>query len=114
MPATSALLKRGIHAVLLEAGAKLDEIIERILVISVDGDPLAALRGGVDGVEADRDFAFEVAADGIWRQAESLARCLVGRPIIIMMASFAMRPVGLEGVRPAIHKEAEIISYDIG
>ena len=31
-----------------------------------------------------------------------------------MMASFPMRPVGLEGVRPAIHKEAKIISYDIG
>jgi hypothetical protein len=114
MPTTLALLKRRIHTILLEAGAKLDKISERICIISVDGDPLAALRGRVNGVKADSDFAFEVAADGVWRQAESLARCLVGGPVIIMMASFPMRPVGLEGVRPAIHKEAKIISYDIG
>jgi hypothetical protein len=53
---TIALLKRRIHTVLLEAVAKLGENSERILVASVDGDPLAPLRGGVDGVKADGDL----------------------------------------------------------
>jgi hypothetical protein len=111
MSATSALLKRWINPILLKAAAKLDEICERILVISVDGDPLASLRGGVDGVKADGDFSFQVAADGVWRQAEPLARCLVDGPVIIMMASFPMRPVGLKGVRPPVHEEAKIICH---
>jgi hypothetical protein len=105
------LLQRRIHTVLLEAVVQLDEISERILVISVDGDPLAPLRGGVDGVKADGDFPFQVTADRVWRQAESLARCLVGGPVIIMMASFPMRPAGLEGVGPPIHEEAKIICH---
>ena len=88
MPTTPALLKGGIHTVLLEAVAKLDEVCERILVISVDCYPLAALRGRVDGVKADGDFPFQVAADGVWRQAESLAGFLVVGPVVIMMAVF--------------------------
>jgi hypothetical protein len=114
MPATPALLKRGIHAVLLQDLAKLGEVCERVRVISVDGDPLASLRGGVDGVKANGDFPFQVAADGVWRQTESLARCLVGGPVIIMMASYPMRPVGLNGVGPAIHEEAKIIGHNHG
>ena len=111
MSTTSALLKRGIHSVLFQELAKLDEISERILVISVDCDPLAPLRGGVDGVKADGDFPFQMAADGVWHQAEALARCLVDGPVIIMMASFPMRPVGLKGVRPPVHEEAKIICH---
>jgi hypothetical protein len=109
MPTAAALLKRRIHSVLFQELAKLNEVCERILVISVDGDPLAALGGRVDGVKADGDFPFQVATYGVWRQAESLARCLVGGPVIIMMASFPMRSVGLEGVGPAVDEEAEVI-----
>jgi len=73
MSTTSALLNRRTHTVLLEAVVKLDEICERIRVIRVDCDPLAALGGRVDGVKADRDFSFQVKPDGVWRQAQALA-----------------------------------------
>jgi hypothetical protein len=65
VPATPALLKRGIHSVLFQELVKLDEICERILIICVDCDSLTALRGRVDGVKADSDFPFEVTPDGV-------------------------------------------------
>jgi len=63
MPAPMAFLKCRLHAILPEVKAKLQEVRKRILVVRVDGHPLRALGGRVDGVEADGDFAFEVAAD---------------------------------------------------
>jgi hypothetical protein len=108
------LLKRRIYTILLETGAKPYEIRDRILVISVDGDPLAPLRGGVDGVKADGDFAFQVAADGVWRQAESLAGFLIGGTVVIMAATFWVRPVGLEGIGPPVDEEVEVGCHNSG
>ena len=84
MPTTSALLKGGIHSVLPQELAKLDEISERILVVSVDGDPFAALGGRVDGVKADGDFPFQVAANCVSCQAEPLAGFLIVGTVIVM------------------------------
>ena len=73
MSAPMAFLKSRFHPILPEVEAELEKIRERILIVCVDGHPVRALGGGVDGVEADGDFAFEVTADCVQRQAEPLA-----------------------------------------
>jgi hypothetical protein len=77
MSAPMTLLKSRLHPILPEVKAELQEIREGIFIVCVDGDPLRALGGGVDRVEADGDFAFEVAADGVQCQAEALASLLI-------------------------------------
>jgi len=114
MPTSTAILKSRLYSILPEVQAELEEILERILIVRVNGHPLRALGTGVDGVEADGDFAFEVAADDVWRQAVSLAGFVILGPVIVMLAGFRVRAVRLKRVRPAIHKDAKIISYDIG
>ena len=83
-------------------------------VIRVDGHPLRALGGGVDGVEPDGDFAFEVATNCVQRQAQPLAGFLVLGPVVVMPGAFRVRPVGLEGVGPAVDEEAEVIRLHTG
>jgi hypothetical protein len=114
MSAPVTLLKSRLHPILPEVEAELEEIHERILIVRVDGHPLRALGGGVDGVEADGDFAFEVAADCVQGQAEPLAGFLVGGPVVVMPGTFWVRPVGLEGVSPAVDEEAEVIRHRTG
>ena len=84
MSAPMTLLKSRLHPILPEVEAELEEIRERILIVRVDGHPLRALGGGVNRVEADSDFAFEVAADCVGCQAEPLAGFLVLGPVIVM------------------------------
>ena len=77
MSTPTASLKSRLHSILLEGKAELEEIRERILIVRVDSHPLRALGVGVDGVEADSDFALKVAADGVQGQAEALASLLI-------------------------------------
>jgi hypothetical protein len=72
------------------------------------------LSSGVDGVEANSDFALEVAADCFNRQAEPLAGFLVLRTVVVMPATFRVRPVGLEGVSTPVDDEAEVMSHHTG
>ena len=112
--APMTLLKSRLHPILPEVEAELQEIRKRILIVRVDGHPLRALGGGVDGVEADSDFAFEVAADCVQRQAEPLAGFLVLGPIVAMPATFRVGSVGLEGVSTPVNEEAEVIRHYAG
>jgi len=114
MSAPMAFLKSRLHPILPEVETELEEIRERILIVRVDGHPLRALGGGVDGVEADSDFAFEVAADCVQRQAEPLAGFLVLGPIVAMPATFRVGSVGLEGVSTPVNEEAEVIRHYAG
>src|SRR5271157_6115462 len=107
MPATPAALKSRLHSVLAQVEAKLQEVRKGIRVVRVDGHPLRALGGGIDGVEADGDIAFEVAANCVQRQAEPLAGIPVLGPIVIVAGAFQVRPVGLEGVSPTVDEEME-------
>ena len=100
--APMTLLKSRLHSILPEVEAELEEIRERILIVRVDGHPLRALGGGVDGVEANGNFAFEVAADCVQRQAEPLAGFLVLGAVVVMPAACRVRPVGLQGISPTI------------
>jgi hypothetical protein len=62
-----AILKSRHHPILPEAETELEEIRECTFIVRVDGHSLRALGGGVNGVEADGDVAFEVAADCVQR-----------------------------------------------
>jgi hypothetical protein len=55
------------------------------------------------------DFAFEVAADCVQRQAEPLAGFLALGTVVIMPTAFWVGPVGLEGVGATIDEETEVI-----
>jgi hypothetical protein len=114
MSAPMTFLKSRLHPILLEVEAELEEVRERILIVRVDGHPLRALGGGVDRVEADSDFAFEVATDCVRCQAEPLAGFLVLGPIVVMPAALRVRPAGLKGVGPPVHEEAEVIRHHAG
>jgi hypothetical protein len=91
-----------------------EQIAYRIPVIGIDRYPLATLGRRVDGVKANCYFAFQVAADGVWCQAEPLACGLIGGPVVVMPATVWVRTVGLEGVSPPIHEEAEVIRHYTG
>jgi hypothetical protein len=108
------ILKSRLHPILPEVEAKLQEVHERILIVCVDGHPLRALGGGVDGVETNSDFAFEVATDCVQCQTEPLAGSLVLGAIVIMTGSFRVRPVGLEGVSTPVDEEMEVIRHQTG
>ena len=108
------LLKCRLHPILLEVEAELEEVRERILIVRVDGHPLRTLGGGIDRVEADSDFALKVAADCVQRQAEPLACFLVLGTVVVMPGIFRVRPVGLEGISPPVHKETEVIRHHTG
>ena len=73
-----------------------------------------ALGGGVDGVKADGDFAFEVAPEGFQRQAQPLAGFLVLGTLVVMTGTFRARPVGLQGVGPPVDEETEVIRHHTG
>jgi hypothetical protein len=67
------------------------------------------LGGGVNGVETDGDFAFEVATDGVGCQAQSLTRFLVLGTVVVMPGTFWAGSIGLEGVSTPVDEEAEVI-----
>ena len=114
MPTPMAFLKSRLHPILPEVEAELEEIRKGIFIVRVDGHPLRALGGGVDGVKADSDFAFQVAADCVQRQAEPLVGFLVLGTVVVMAGTFRVRPVGLEGVGPPIDEEAKVVCHHAG
>jgi hypothetical protein len=109
-----AFLKSRLHPVLLEMEAELEEIRERILMVRVDSHPLRALGGGVGRVKTEGDFALKVAADCVGRQAEALAGFLVLGAVVVMPATFQVRPIGLEGVGPAVDEEVKVVRHYAG
>ena len=60
-----------------------------------------------DGVEADGDFTFEVAADCVQPQAQPLASFLVLGTIVVMPGSLRVGSVRVEGLSTPVHKEVE-------
>jgi hypothetical protein len=114
MPAPMAVLKSRLHPILPQVEAELEQVRKRIFIVRVDGHPLRALGGGIDRVEADGDFAFEVAADCVQRQAEPLAGFPVLGPVVVMPGTFQVGSVGLESVGTPVDEETEVICYHSG
>jgi hypothetical protein len=67
MAATFAHLQRRLHSVLTQVVLELQQVVHRIPVVGIDSNPFAALSGGVDGIETDRDFASKC-----WRMVSSV------------------------------------------
>jgi hypothetical protein len=68
-----------------------------------------------DGVEADGDFTFEVAADCVGGQTQPLAGSLVlGLTVVVMTVTFRVGSVGLEGLGTPVGEEVEVIRHDAG
>jgi hypothetical protein len=111
MSTPATILKSRFHPVLLEVKLQFPEVRKRILVVRVDGHPLRALNGGVEGVKADGDFALQVTADGVQRQAQPLAGFLIVEPVVVMPGAFWVGSIGLEGVSPAVDEETEVIRH---
>src|SRR5690242_19388068 len=63
--AAFAHLQCSFYAILSQVVLKLQQVLDCILIICVNGDPFTSLRGGVNGVKSDRHFAFEVLANGL-------------------------------------------------
>jgi hypothetical protein len=93
MSAPMAFLKSRLHSILPEVKPELEKIRQGILVVRVDGHPLRALGGRVDGVEANGDFAFEVATDCVQCGAQPLAGLLVLGTVVIMPGTFRVGSV---------------------
>lgn len=73
------------------------------------GDPFTTLGARVDGVQADRDFALQVLPDSFFSQRKCRAGFLVGRPEVIVTPAHGVRAHRLEGVRPPINEQPEVI-----
>jgi hypothetical protein len=114
MPSPMAFLKSRLHPVLLEVEAELEKVRKRILIVCVDGHPFRTLGCRVDRVEADGDFAFEVAADCVQRETKPLAGLPVLGPIVIVAGTFRVGSIGLKGVGPPVDEEAEVIPHHAG
>jgi len=105
MTASPAHLQRRFHLVLCKVVLQLQQVFHRILVIGVDGNPFAALRRGVDGVKADRDFAFQVLTDGFIRQHHGYVCPFHAGLEVIVPPAFRVRSQRLNRVRAAVHEE---------
>jgi hypothetical protein len=56
----------------------------------------------------------ETAASETGLPEEVLAGLLVRGPVVVMPAASRVRPVGLEGVGPAVHEEVEVVRHHSG
>jgi hypothetical protein len=114
MSAATTIFKCRFNPILPEVEAKLQKVRDRIFMVCVDGQPLRALGSGVDCVEADSDFAFEVATDCVQRQAEPLAGFLALGPVVVMLGIFRVGMAGLERVGATINEEAKVVRHHAG
>ena len=105
MPASLAHFQRRVHPVPREVILQLHQVLHRVLVVRVDGDPFAPLAGRVDSVQADRDLAFQVIPDRFLRQMKRRTGTAFLRAVVIMTAALRMGPGGLDGVSPAIYEQ---------
>ena len=113
MPTASAHLQRRLHSVLCQVVLQLQQVLNGVLVVSVDGEPFTALGGRVDSVKAGRDFAFQVLADGFVRQHHGYVGSSLAWPELIVPPGFRVRPDGLHRVRAAVHEKPLVILDDL-
>ena len=109
MAASSAHFKCGLNPVLAQPVLELQQVVHRILVVGIDGHPLARLVVGIDRVQANRDLSLQVATDNVFVQFQRRAGPLVVRPEVIITPRFWMRPGRLQSVRPTVHKQPPVV-----
>src|SRR5260370_17146750 len=84
MPTPLAHLQGGLHLVLVEEVLELEKVFHRPGIIGINRDPLRALCRGVNPVQPDGQFAFQVTPDCGRGEAQPLAfpLCLLSKLIM--------------------------------
>src|SRR5208337_3805247 len=77
-----------------------------------DGDPLAPLATGIDGIQPHGQAAFEVLPDGLRRQHDKLIRPFTLRTEVVVAAGFRVGLHGLESVSPTVDEQIRIVLHD--
>src|SRR5690349_21088923 len=72
MAPASAHFERRMHLVPLEEVLQFEKVLHRSRIVGVDGNPLRSLCGRVNRIQADREFTFEMPANGSRRQNQFL------------------------------------------
>ena len=76
VPATTGHLQSSRDPVQFQLALQFSKVKERVVIVSINGDPLTALRLRVDGVQADGDPAGQVFADCCRFKLQRLAAIL--------------------------------------
>ena len=113
MPTALAHLQRRLHLVLCQVVLQLEQVLHGVLVVGVDGNPFTALGRGVDGIQADRDLAFQVLADGFLGQHQGYVCSFLAWPEVVVPPCFRVRPHGLHRVGAAVHEQPLVILDDL-
>src|SRR6266496_181365 len=113
MAASSAHFERRLNSVLAQPVLEFQQVFHCVLVISIDGDPLAALIVGIDRVQADRNLSLQVSPDNVLGQLQRRAGPFVAQPEVVMTPRFRMRSSRLQRVGSAVDKQAPVILDDL-
>src|SRR6266850_5837075 len=114
MPTPLAHLQGGLHLVLLEGVLQFEQVFHRPGIIGINRDPLRALCRGVNRVQADGEFAFQVTADRTCGQAQLIAFSLCLRSKVIMAPALWTGSEGLKRIGSAVYEKTTVVPHDMG
>src|SRR5258708_23241645 len=114
MPTPLAHLQGGLYLVLVEEVLELEKVFHRPGIIGINRDPLRALCRGINRVQADGEFAFQVTPDCGRGEAQLLAFPLCLRPKVIMAPALWTGSQGLKGISSAVYEKTTVVPHDMG
>src|SRR4029077_6646638 len=109
-----AHLQGGLHTVLLEGVLQLEQVFHRPAIIGINRDPLRALCRGVNRVQPDGEFAFQVTPDCGRGEAQLLAFPLCLRSKVIMAPALWTGSEGLKRIGSAVYEKTTVVHQDMG
>src|SRR5690242_18985750 len=110
MPTPLAHLQGGLHLVLVEEVLQLEQVFHRTGIIGINRDPLRVLCRGVNRVQPDGEFAFQVTPDCDRGEALAFPICL--RSKVIMAPALWAGSEGLKRIGPAVYEKTTVVPYD--
>src|SRR6266446_1468790 len=114
MPTALAHLQGGLHLVLVEEVLQLEQVFHRSGIIGINRDPLRPLCWGVNRVQPDGEFAFQVTADCGCGQTQLIAFPLCLRSKIVMAPALRTGSEGLKRIGSAVYEKTTVVPYDLG
>src|SRR5579863_7477984 len=96
--AAPTLFQCRLDLLLLQFPLQFTKVLQRVLIIPVHGNPLAALRRRTHRIHPDRQITFQMSPDRRRRQTGHLAVFPSLRPEIVIATAFRVRPHRLENV----------------
>src|SRR5216684_9224773 len=112
--AAPTLFQCRLHLLLLQFPLQFTQVLQRVLIVPVHGNPLASLRRRTHRIHADRQITFQMSPDRLSRQTGRLAVFPGLRPEIVIAAAFRVRPHRLENVGAPIHEQLPIVLHICG